>query len=271
MPSRSRSRSRSRHDSRYDSPYIDEENKSFLDHVTSFGDSLGELGETIAHTLGFSYGDEETDASTLSIISDSRNDVSDEVSLRYESKRSNKSKKNENRVDPEGDYLQQNLRNIYKSQQTKHKNTKKVVENDDLSLDLGSTTSDDMSLSTSNSIELNNYYSQSECSTFEEKPLTSCLRPASALKKPTKKSKKKSFLKKSVEEPVGEKKQVKWMDQIAADFDPYLFEMRRVYAKEMANVRLAMNEHNVVMEKIMNENTMVLCNCGEMSGELSEC
>ena len=85
------------------------------------------------------------------------------------------------------------------------------------------------------------------------------------------KSKKKSFRKKSVEEPVLERKQVKWMDQIAADFDPYLFEMRRMYAKEMANVRLAMDEHTLVMEKIMHENTMVICDCGEMSGELSEC
>lgn len=270
--------------SRYDvSPSIYEKDKdpSLLDQVLSFG---GGLGDTIAHSLGFSYSEEETEASSLmtfeKVKEDSRNDdFNDEVSLRYEMWKKSKEKENETRVDPEDDYLQQNLRNIYKKKQKNGVFTK--IEDDDLSLDLSLAASDDLiiSVDSSNSFEseiterteshLRNYYSHSECTSFEEKPPKSCRKPVSALKKTQKvqMSKKKSFHRKksaSVEEPVEENKRVKWIDQIAADFDPYLFEMRRDYAKNMANVRLAMDEHNLIMEKIMKVNTIGLC------GELAE-
>lgn len=280
-----RSMSRSSRSSRYDarsesSTYISKENKesSLLDQVLS-------LRDTIAHSLGFSYSDEETEASssmnTYEVEEDSRNDdVSDEATLRYEMSKKSKQEKIERRVDPDDNYLQQNLRNIYKKKQENCVSTKE--ENDDSSLDLSLAESDDdssvtdrSSVYTSNSFEseirLRNYYTHSECPSFEEKPPMSCRKPESVLKKAQNKlNKKKSFHrnKKSasvVEVPVEEEnKRVKWMDQIAADFDPYLFEMRREYAKNMCNVRLAMDEHSLIMEKIMKVNTIGLC------GELAE-
>lgn len=277
--------SRSSRSSRFDvwsesSTYVSKENKesSFLDQVLGFKD-------TIAHSLGFSISEEETEASssvnTNEVEEDSRNDdsVSDEATLRYEMSKKSKAEKIETRVDPDDNYLQQNLRNIYKKKQEDGVSTKyslaTTAENDDSSLDSSLAESDDdSSVFTSNSFEseirLRNYYTHSECASFEEKPPMSCRKPVPALKKSQKVNKKKSFHRKnnksaSVEVPVEEEnKRVKWMDQIAADFDPYLFEMRREYAKNMCNVRLAMDEHNLIMEKIMKVNTIGLC------GELAE-
>lgn len=269
------SRSR-RYDARSESStYISKENKkpSFLDQVLC-------LGDMVAHSLGCSCSEEETVTSssldTYEVEEDSRNDdVSDDATVRYEMSKKSKKDKIEARVDPDDDpddnYLQQNLRSIYKKKLENGVSTKEG----DLYLSLAE--SDDDSAYTYDSYEsemrLRNYYTHSECSSFEEKPPTSCRRPVSALKKAQKAAnnkKKKSFHRNNKSAlveitPVDEEnKRVKWMDQIAADFDPYLFEMRRGYAKNMCNVRLAMDEHNLIMDKIMQANTIGLC------GELAE-
>ncbi len=269
------SRSSKRYNARSESStHISKENKepSLLDQVLS-------LGDTIAHSLGFSYSEEETVTSsildTYEVEEDSRNDNdSNEATLRYEMSKKSKNDKIETRVDPDDNYLQQNLRNIYKKKQENGVSTKE----EDLYLSLAE--SDDDSAYTANSFEsemrLRNYYTHSECPSFEEKPPApaSCRKPVSALKRAQKavNNKKKSFQRNNnksalVEVPPVEEenKRVKWMDQIAADFDPYLYEMRREYAKNMCNVRLAMDEHSLVMEKIMKVNTVGLCNCGELA------
>ena len=116
-------RTRSRYDASHENerPYFQEENKdkdpSFLDHVLCFREGLR---DTIDYSLGLYKYEEQPEASGLASFEeeDSRNDDIDEVSLRYE-KPTRPMKMKETRVDPEGDCLQQNLRNIYKKQQTK--------------------------------------------------------------------------------------------------------------------------------------------------------
>mmetsp|Transcript_20738 Transcript_20738/g.34181 ORF Transcript_20738/g.34181 Transcript_20738/m.34181 type:complete len:241 (+) Transcript_20738:189-911(+) len=234
---------KSRYDGRHESPYMyidGKKNKepSLLDHVVS---SLGDdLVDMIHLSLGLcTY--EET-ATSSSGGEDSRNDVIYEAHARYGKSRRPLEKTNETRVDPEGDESQQKLRMIYeKQQQEKKKNgdsTNDLEDDDDLNLD-------DLSLGTPRSHEAGSYRSSSP---------TSCLKlkPASALKKSLKKSKKKLFhhkpLKKSVsfEESVEKELQGKWLDQavgeIAADLNPYLTEMRKVYVKEM-------DGHDVVTEE----------------------
>mmetsp|Transcript_18845 Transcript_18845/g.30951 ORF Transcript_18845/g.30951 Transcript_18845/m.30951 type:complete len:234 (+) Transcript_18845:195-896(+) len=232
------SRSKSSNVARHESPYINarENEPSLLDHVSSLGEDLMDM---IDHSFGL-YSYEETVTSSLG--EDSRNDGIDEALARYEKSIRPKEKTNETRVDPEGDESQQKLRMIYeKQQQEKKKNgdsTNDLEDDDDLNLD-------DLSLGTPRSHEAGSYRSSSP---------TSCLKlkPASALKKSLKKSKKKLFhhkpLKKSVsfEESVEKELQGKWLDQavgeIAADLNPYLTEMRKVYVKEM-------DGHDVVTEE----------------------
>ncbi|KAL7491404.1 hypothetical protein ACHAWT_000809 [Skeletonema menzelii] len=254
-------RTRSRYDASNERPYyLQEVNKepSFLDHVLCFGEGLR---DTIDRSLGLYRYEEETDASGLTSFGeeeDSRNDDTDEVSLRYE-KPTRPMKMKEARVDPEGGYLQQNLRNIYERQQTKNKGNSASggVESDDSSLK----SLDDCSIGTSNSFESEsyrgNYYSNLECPSYQKKRPTTSLKPASALKKSQMKNNKKQTFQRikavSFEEPE-EKKQVKWIDQIAADFDPYLFQIRRAYAKQISNIRVGLDEHDVIMEKMMKEN-----------------
>jgi hypothetical protein len=58
-------------------------------------------------------------------------------------------------------------------------------------------------------------------------------------------------------EHVPEKYQVTRADPYEAEFDPYLFATRRVFAKEMANARLILGDHHdVVTEKIMKKDTI---------------
>eukprot|EP00986_Skeletonema_menzelii_P014940 scaffold10631_cov88-Skeletonema_menzelii.AAC.1 len=79
--------------------------------------------------------DEETEASEVtSLVEEESSDDNDEVSPRRKRSKKKLMKKNEAGVDPEGNYLHQNLRNTYKKQQTKNKrygaSTNKVKNED---------------------------------------------------------------------------------------------------------------------------------------------
>ena len=277
MSRKSRSR-RSRYDTRYESPRtfelpqtveketIEDDESSFLDQVFKLRDNWG---DQIAQSLGFSNSGEEsasnTDASTLLFSRsdvDSRDDTSDDSSLISE--RMSKS----GRIDVD-DYLQQNLKNIYnKQRKEQRRHNHATAKNREIVYGLQTVTSDDNSLSSTDSEHHHSYLTNQQRSYPDGKPLTSCLKTGSALKKSNEtnqKNKKRSFhRKRTSNNPTVEKKQVRWMDQFTPDLDPYLFEMRRVYAKEMANVRLAWDEHSVVMEKIMKKNAIPVF-CGGMS------
>eukprot|EP00986_Skeletonema_menzelii_P012223 scaffold6638_cov120-Skeletonema_menzelii.AAC.4 len=165
------SRSKSSNVARHESPYINaRKNKepSLLDQLLCFGD---DLMDTIDESLGLSsyedsvtsssgedstndgkdtvleryeksirskekMNDEETEASEVTSLveEESRNDDTDEVSPRRKRSKKKMTKKNEARVDPEGNYLHQNLRNTYKKQQTKNErygaSTNKVKNED---------------------------------------------------------------------------------------------------------------------------------------------
>ena len=166
------SRSKSSNVARHESPYIKaRKNKepSLLEQLLCFGD---DLMDTIDESLGLSsyedsvtsslaeedstndgkdtvlaryeksirskekMNDEETEASEVTSLveEESRNDDNDEVSPRRKRSKKKMMKKNEARVDPEGNYLHQNLRNTYKKQQTKNErygaSTNKVKNED---------------------------------------------------------------------------------------------------------------------------------------------
>ena len=216
---------------------------SLLDHLTHM----------IDHSLGL-YSNEESVTSS-SLGEDSRNDGIDEALARYEKSIRPMEKTNETRVDPEADVRpkekpikkrinpeddeeQLRLRMIYEKQQQEKKkkqngsSIKDELDKDDMNLD-------DLSLGAPSSCE-------EETTSYRSSSPTSCLKPAiaSALKKSQKKkSKKKLFqpkqVKKSVsfDESVETELQGRWLDkavgEIAAELNPYLTEVRKVYVNEM--------------------------------------
>lgn len=242
------SRSKSSNDPRHDeSPYIDgKRNKepSLLDQLTHM----------IDHSLGL-YSNEESVTSS-SLGEDSRNDGIDEALAKYEKSIRPMEKTNETRVDPEADVKpkektikkrinpeddeeQLKLRMIYEKQQQEKKKKKQNGSSIKDELDEDDMNLDDLSLGAPSSGE-------EETTSYHTGSPTSCLKPAiaSALKKSQKKkSKKKLFQPKSVkksvsfDESVETELQGRWLDkavgEIAAELNPYLTEMRKVYVNEM--------------------------------------
>ena len=243
-------------DSRYESSHMDgKRNKepSLLDHLTHM----------IDHSLGL-YSNEESVTSS-SLGEDSRNDGIDEALARYEKSIRPMEKTNETRVDPEADVRpkekpikkrinpeddeeQLRLRMIYEKQQQEKKKKKQNGSSIKDELDEDDMNLDDLSLGAPSSCE-------EETTSYRSSSPTPCLKPAiaSALKKSQKKkSKKKLFqpkpVKKSVsfDESVENELQGRWLDkavgEIAAELNPYLTEMRKVYVNEM-------DAHDLVAEE----------------------
>ena len=241
--------SKSRYDARRESPYLDgQRNKepSLLDYLTHM----------IYHSRGLYSNEESVTSSSLgesetssSLGEDSRNDDIDTVPLARDETRLNpeadvtpKEKTKKKRINPEDDEEQLRLRMIYEKQQ-QEKKKKKIsssimdeLDEDDLNLD-------DLSLGAPSSCEEETTSYRSSSPT----PIKSVLK-----KSQKKKGKKKLFhpkpVKKSVsfDESVEAELQGRWLDEtvseIAAELNPYLTEMRKVYVNEM-------NAHDLVAEE----------------------